>query len=277
MLEIHFLGVTTGECTIVRTRGRLTVIDINTDAPDGQPSALTYLDTHFPAENIHRYIQAHVDHGHMRGLHALFARRAVKYAWFPFESDGYPYRPHDGEHLDWECFDRLRKGKQAGTQTLFPVAERDREVLDRFDLEGWSIVVPYRHMADLYRAADGYVPPPNFILALTYGGVRVLLSGETGQWLWRDALRRCRDAVFCNILSATHRKCQGDELHPYLPALDLLRPAQVVVSADSDSRDEIRALYHSHGADIVWRELGSALVLRIEADGTTQFSVQQWA
>jgi hypothetical protein len=275
MLEIHFLRVLHGDCTIVRSHGRVTMIDINTEAvPGTQANALDYLDTHFPGQTLHRYIQAHLEHDHMRGLAALLARRRVKFVWVPMEYDPNTYHHDEADAADWASFDRLRRGRVTDTQTVFPVAERDTILLDRFELEGWSIVMPDRSLVEMSRY--GEVASPSYILALTYAGVRVMLGGEVRLPLWRQAVRDSSLDLPCTILRASHpiRTPEiGYNAQPYAPALDLMRPAQVVLSADPACRAEAEQAYRQRGAEVIWLDQASAVVLRVEADGTRQFTV----
>jgi hypothetical protein len=275
MLEIHFLRVLHGDCTIIRTRGRVTMIDINTEAlPGTQANALDYLDAHFPGQTLHRYIQAHIEHDHMRGLAALLARRRVKYAWIPMEYEASTRHHDEAEAADVASFDRLRRGRVTDTQTVFPVAEQDTILPDRYELEGWSIIMPSRSLVEMSRY--GEVAPPSYIMALTYAGVRVTLGGEVRLPLWRKAVRDCGRDLPCTILRASHpiRTPEiGYNAQPYAPALDLMRPAQVVLSADPACRTEAEQAYRQRGAEVIWLDQASAVVLRVEADGTTQFTV----
>ncbi len=275
MLEIHFLRTLHGDCTIVRVRGRVTMIDINTEALPGiEENALQYLDAHFPNQTIYRYIQAHLELDHMRGLNALLARRRIKYAWIPLESEQHTYHPDEAEVADWGSYDRLRRGQVAETQTLFPVAERDTKVLDRYELEGWSIIAPDRSLAEMAKYGD--FAPPSYIMALDYAGARVMLGGEVRLPLWRRAVRDCGRDLCCTILRASHpiRTPEIDyDAQPYAPALDLMRPAQVGPSADPGCRDEAERAYLQRGAEVIWLDQASSVVVRVEADGATRFTV----
>jgi hypothetical protein len=276
VLEIHFLRVTHGNCTIIRAHGRMTMIDINTDPlPGRQANSLDYLDAHFPGQTLHRYIQAHLELDHMHGLTELLARRRIKYAWFPLEGDALPHHPDDADAAEWASYDRLLRGRVADTQAVFPVAEQDRALLERFDLEGWSIVMPTRGLVELCQAADG-IAPPSYIMAVDYAGVRVLLGGEVRQPLWRRAVRDRSRQLPCTILSASHpvRTPEfGYDARPYAPALDIMRPAQVVLSADPANRAEAEQAYRQRGAEVIWLDQASAVVLRVAADGATHFTV----
>jgi hypothetical protein len=251
------------------------MIDINTEALAGtQANALQYLDAHFPGQTLHRYIQAHLELDHMRGLTALLARRRIKYVWIPLEYEPYTYHPDEADAEDWASYDRLRRGRVTDTQTVFPVAEMDTILLDRFDLEGWSIVEPDRSLVEIIK--HGGVAPPSYIMALTYAGVRVMLGGEVRLPLWRRAVRDCSRDLPCTILRASHpvRTPEIDyDAQPYAPALDLMRPAQVVLSADPACRTEAERAYRQRGAEVIWLDQASAVVLRVEADGTRQFTV----
>jgi hypothetical protein len=52
-----------------------------------------------------------------------------------------------------------------------------------------------------------------------------------------------------------------------------MRPAQVVLSADPACRTEAERAYRQRGAEVIWLDQASAVVLRVEADGTRQFTV----
>jgi beta-lactamase superfamily II metal-dependent hydrolase len=109
-LEIHFLNVGHGDCTIVKfPSGRIMMIDINNSKtlPDGDVVALAeskgvsawefrhgvalevreswedyyksllvdpaeYFEARFPGESVFRYVQTHPDLDHMGGLHRFF-------------------------------------------------------------------------------------------------------------------------------------------------------------------------------------------------------------
>jgi hypothetical protein len=275
MLEIHFLPVLHGDTTIVRARGRLTMIDINTEAVPGvQANGLDYLDAHFPGQPLHRYIQAHLELDHMRGLAALLARKRLKYAWIPLEYDSYTHRPEEAEAADFASYDRLRRGLVPDTQTVFPTAEQDTALLDRFDLEGWSIIMPDRDR--VAQSKYGEIAPPSYLLALEYAGVRVMLGGEVRQALWRRAVRDRGGDLPCTILRASHpiRTPEiGYDAQPYAPALDLMRPAQVVLSADPACRSKAERAYLERGAEVIWLHRSAAVVLHVAADGTTRFDV----
>ena len=103
-----------------------------------------------------------------------------------------------------------------------------------------------------------------------------MLGGEVRLPLWRKAVRDCSRDLPCTILRASHpiRTPEiGYNAQPYAPALDLMRPAQVVLSADPACRTEVEQAYRQRGAEVIWLDQASAVVLRVEADGTTQFTV----
>lgn len=275
MLEIHFLRVAHGDCTIIRAHGRVTMIDINTEKPPGVESdALDYLDAHFPGQSLHRYIQAHLEPDHMRGLARLLAHRRVRYAWIPVENDNHMLHPNAAELDDCAGYHRLRRGLQADTTTINPMAGRACEALDRFDLEGWSIVMPDETVAGYARY--GEFAPPSYIMALDYAGVRVILGGEVRRALWQRAVRDRALDLPCAVLRASHplRTPEiGYNALPHNPALDLMRPAQVVLTADPACRAEVEQAYRSRGAEIIWLDQAAAVVLAVQPDGARQFSI----
>ena len=228
MLEIHFLGTLHGDCTIVRVRGRVTMIDINTEALPGIEEIRCNIWTSFPQPD-----DSSLYPGASRtGSHARTERAASTPAdQIRLDSIGIratSYHPDEAEVADWGSYDRLRRGQVAETQTLFPVAERDTKVPDRYPLEGWSIIAPDRSLAEMAKYGD--FAPPSYIMALDYAGARVMLGGEVRLPLWRRAVRDCGRDLCCTILRASHpiRTPEIDyDAQPYAPALDLMRPGQV--------------------------------------------------
>jgi hypothetical protein len=275
VLEMHFLRVARGDCTIIRHRsGRLTMVDINTESPPtGCVTPLDYLDAHFPGDTLHRYVQAHQDLEHMRGLTELLTRRKVRYVWFPGQSTSWPHAETAQDKMDLATYARLIGEKVAGVQVVAPVAGQDLDTLDRYRFEGLSVVMPTRDLAALCRVAQG-VPPASYILAWDHGGVRVLLAGEVQQGVWKAALRGRTESLACTILQASHAidDCNFDHSSkPYGIAISTMGPSHVVLSSDPKCEAEAMQAYQARGANVISLNQAAAVILRISGTGEITF------
>ena len=274
VLEMHFLRVARGGCTIIRRSGRLTMVDINTESPPtGCVTPLDYLDAHFPGDTLHRYVQGHQDLEHMRGLTELLTRRRVRYVWFPGESTSWPHAETESDKTDLATYARLIGGKVAGAQVISPVAGQDLGALDRYRFEGLSVVLPTRDMADLSRVAQG-VPPLSYILAWDHAGVRVVLAGEVQRGMWMTALRGRTEQLACTILQASHVVHDHDLDHdatPYGMAISTMGPSHVVLSSDPRCEAQAMQAYRARGANVISLNQAAAVILRIGATGEIGF------
>ena len=275
VLEMHFLRVARGDCTIIRHRsGRLTMVDINTESPPtGCVTALDYLDAHFPGDTLHRYVQAHQDLEHMRGLTELLTRRRVRYVWFPGMSTSWPHADTEADKMELTTYARLIGEKVAGVQVIAPVAGQDLDTLDRYRFEGLSVVMPTRDLAGLCRAAEG-VPPASYILAWDHGGVRVLLAGEVQRGIWKTALRGRTEPLACTILQASHAingHVLDHDTAPYGIAISTMGPSHVVLSSDPRCEAEAAQAYRTRGANVISLNQAAAVILRISATGEIAF------
>ena len=275
VLEMHFLRVARGDCTIIRHRsGRLTMIDINTENPPaGCMTPLDYLDAHFPGDTLHRYVQAHQDLEHMRGLTALLTRRKVRYVWFPGQSASWPHAETAADKTELATYAALIGGKVAGPQVIAPLAGQDLDTLDRYRFEGLSVVMPTRDLADLCRAAEG-VPPASYILAWDQGGVRVLVAGEVQRGMWMTALRGRTEPLACTILRASHAIHDDDldyDSAPYGIAISTMGPSHVVLSCDPGCEAQALQAYRARGATVISLNQAAAIILRIGGTGEVAF------
>ena len=246
------------------------MVDINTDPmPIGWVHPLDYLDTHFPGDTLHRYVRAHVDLDDMRGLSELLSRRKVRYIWLPAGSEAAPRGASGSDGAERSTYNRLCRGDVAGVQVISPTSRQDPGSIDRYWLEGLSVVMPTRGLMELARVAEG-VAPPSYILPMDYQGIRVLLAGQVRHEMWPPAVRDQAETLRCTILCASHPLSDvelGFNAQPYGPGLDLMRPSQVLLSSDPRCETDVTRAYRDRGAKVISLNQSPLVILRIDSTG----------
>jgi hypothetical protein len=250
------------------------MVDINTEPmSDGWVHPLDYLDMHFPGDTLHRYVQAHVNLDHMRGLSELLSRRKVRYVWLPAGGEAAPRGAEGPDAAERSAYDRLCRGDMAGVQVLSPASRQDPGSIDRYWLEGLSVVAPSRDLMELSRVADG-VAPTSYMLGMDYQGVRVLLAGQVRSEMWPATVRDRGNMLRCTILYASHPLNDAERrfnAQPYGPGLDLMRPSQVVLSTDPRCETEVTQAYRDRRAEVISLDRSPVVILRIDSTGKRTF------
>jgi len=119
-MELHFLNVGKGSCTIIDfLSGRLSIVDVNDFGIDTNEQTLTnpidYLAVNFPNRSLFRFILTHPDMDHMSGLDKLSRQLSIWNFWDTnhkksFDEDdwrGSPYNPRD-----WYRYLQLRNSSE---------------------------------------------------------------------------------------------------------------------------------------------------------------------
>lgn len=135
MMQVHFLNVGHGDCTVIRHHsGNLTVIDVNNgDTLDpnseielvyprlleGYAVPLTnpveFLKARYPNDEIFRYVQTHPDLDHMRGLAAIAREGIYIRNFWDTNHNKVPDFQSDSDEEEWQQYEHFRSGNAGAT------------------------------------------------------------------------------------------------------------------------------------------------------------------
>lgn len=246
-LEVHVLDVGQGDAVAVRTpRGRWLLVDAGGGWRGGDAAASIvwpYL-RRIGGDVVH-LVMSHPHLDHIGGVPTLLERAAPDTLW-------------DGGYVSGStAYREALRAARAHRRAWRRIAAGDSLAFD-----GVTVAVLAPDPDWLQRVDD-----PNegsVVLRLTYGAVRVLLTGdaEAGEEAW--LLARHGDALRADVLKVAHH---GSATSSTAPFLDAVRPRVALVSVGADNSyghpsPEVLQAFDARGAHL----------LRTDDDGTIVFT-----
>jgi competence protein ComEC len=266
MLNIHFLNVGKGSCTIIDfPSGNLSMIDIDNLRAKYDPNLtdpLKYLDRNFSGRSLFRFILTHPDMDHMSGLDELYTKTSILNFWDTDHNKTLP--PDDWEQSpynakDWTTYQKLRRSTENPKCLKL---HRDASSTCCWTQDGIAVLSPSSTLVKLADETEEY-NHLSYVLMVEYAGVKVLLAGDSTVEAW-DEISNSYDASFlkCDILQAPHH---GSPNNIHEEALALVAPDYVIVSV-------------AEGVDYDYQyysQLAKEGVLSTKRYGTIQVSIQE--
>lgn len=230
-LQIHFLNVGHGDCTIIDFPDHLTVMDINAckkfAAPtreelkkkyggsyaaelaiDGEEQDLIdpveYIKSNFAGKSIFRYIQSHPDMDHMAGLHRLVETVNIHNFWdtdncIDKEDKATKWSNVNFDLKDWRTYQAIRKGEHPIRVLKLSNGAKG----EYYANDGISIWAPWDGSEKDNPEAD-----PNcfsYALGIDFHKCYIVLGGDLPSEKWEDLVRGNNGTLpKVNLLKASH-------------------------------------------------------------------------
>lgn len=296
MLDIRFLNVGHGDCTIVKfDSGRLMMVDINNskalpevDLPALREAAaasgpsfdweayyrsklvdpVEYLAAEFPGEGMFRYVQTHPDLDHMGGLWRLFFQDEVGIQSFwdttnskQLKEQDFKKSPHNW--ADWVAYQALRLDlAEAPNRNV--IRNDGGDTGHYWTDDGITILAPESQISAEADAAEDW-NNLSYVLRLDYAGRRVILPGDAEGPVWRSILdTHGEDALRCDVLKASHH---GRESGYHAEAVEAMDPSIVVCSVGKKPETDASDEYASHGARVLSTRYHGTIRCQVWCDG----------
>lgn len=304
-LDIHFLNVGHGDCTIVDfPSGHLTMVDINnsTTLSDdeqlglalekgitldafkmgavGKPSweqryksrlvdPANYFKTVFQGRTLFRYIQTHPDMDHLSGLCRFFWEEEIDLTnfWDTKHTKTFEESTFDKSRYDWNDW-LVYKLMRTGR------VQKDNPHQVIHNLQGrvgehWSAdgITILSPTQDLIQDCNAREGwnDLSYVLRIDYGGRRIILAGDAEEKSWE---------VIQSNFDAGELKCDilkashHGRLSGYsASATDAMDPAVVICSVGRKPDTDASAKYRAHGAEVFSTRYHGTIVAQIWQDG----------
>jgi beta-lactamase superfamily II metal-dependent hydrolase len=304
-LDIHFLNVGHGDCTVIAfPSGHLTMIDVNNSQTltDDEELGLAlekgltletfkkaaagmvsweqyyqsllvdpadYFKKWFPGKGLFRYIQTHPELDHMSGLCRLFWEEKINLLNFWDTNNTRICEKTDFENsrYDWNDWLVYQRMKSAHVQD-----GNEHKVFH--NLRGESGQFWTDDGITILAPTQGLTDDANasvdwnalsYVLRVDYGGRAVILAGDAGQPTW-DSIE---DGVRASVLSCDILKAaHHGRLSGYSEsATNLMDPALVICSVGKKPATDATAKYKSHSAEVLSTRYCGTILVRIFEDG----------
>ena len=185
-LIIHFLKVGDGDCTVIELPdNKLMMIDIKNgrigDVPDSNYiNPIDYLQSHFPDNFIHRYIQTHPDMDHMDGFADLVQKYEIVNFW-DTENEKEISDFQNFREKDWDAYKNASKGKELYfTRTTTPIAHETG--VYEYDIFPIS---PTAQILSEAKASENW-NKLSYVIFLKYHNFSLLLGGDVTSDVWEN-------------------------------------------------------------------------------------------
>lgn len=284
MIQVHFLNVGHGDCTVIRhASGHLTVIDINngdeldpTSASEllyprlfeGYAVPLTnpvqFLKTQYANQEIFRYVQSHPDLDHMRGLAAVAREGIYVRNFWDTEHDKVPDFQSDSDEDEWGQYEHFRSGKAgASVLRLHQGAQGDYYTAD-----GIEVLWPHRDYVRQANDAEEW-NDLSYVLRLSYGGVKVILGADAGESVWDILAQQYGSSLKCDVLKASHH---GRDSGYFADAVKLMSPQYTIVSVGSKPETDASNKYRQYSQEVWSTRWKGDITLTIQPHGSGQIT-----
>lgn len=288
-IDIHFLSVGSGDCTIVhfppRTRKdgkekeeRIMMVDLyHHDDHEEYENVINYYKANFKDENgivksIFRFICTHPHQDHICGLKKLFDDSSVKiwnfwdlnHSFEPEDFEGHP--THED---DWEAYETLRGSKspatvirtqREGTPEKFWNDDEDRITI----LSPSNTLIKYAHEKEDGTKREKHeveIDEMSYTLMIKVNDRKIILASDgRATPCWNDIYENCKEEIKnCTILKAGHH---GHEASFHEEAIKHMNPQIIAFSNSKEEDDENGA------ADLYQKALPDAMIYKTWRSGT---------
>ena len=104
----------------------------------------------------------------------------------------------------------------------------------------------------------------SYVLAVDYGGRRVILGGDAEQASWNSVEKYAAGNLKCDVLKAAHHGRFSGYSESATTAMD---PAIVICSVGKKPATDASDEYRAHGADVLSTRYHGSIIVRVWADG----------
>lgn len=266
-MEIHFLNVGEGDCSIIKhDSGRVSMIDIccgrspdlsGVDESQEEISKSScvrgnYNQACHPVNpikwlsqllsgRIFRFILTHPDMDHMDGIRTLFMSAYCPVNFWDTENDKtQDFKKGNGKYdeEDWKFYQSLRSGQVEDVKRLVLHAEQSGEFYNCDEGGGGvgdriSILSPTKRIENIVDETENYNDISYVLLFKTANGKRILFAGDSEKNAWDNITKKFGDELKdIDVLFAPHhgRKSGGNDDY-----LDILNP-KITFLGNADSQ-----------------------------------------
>ena len=203
------MNVGKGNCVVIKfPSGHLSMVDIDNSRQDDENDTLQdpieFLDTHYPNEDIFRFILTHPDMDHLSGLHELNTNREIHNLWDTEHSkemdlNSMGFGGYSKE--DWQTYKKLRESNDAPKLLKYLHSTEPRSYWKE---DGIKILSPSPNMIKLAKKTDEY-NHGSYVLMIEHEGIRILLGGDATKDAWRQILHNHgKEALKADVFLAPH-------------------------------------------------------------------------
>jgi beta-lactamase superfamily II metal-dependent hydrolase len=287
MVEIYFLNVGHGDCSIIKhNSGRITMIDINNaDSYDKESeqellesfdlrqtsilwdpmyrlrekgyaiqttNPIEFFKKNFQNENIFRYIQSHPDLDHMRGLGELSKTGISIINFWDTENDrSIEEEMTEYDKESWEEYQRYRMGR--GVRSVLKLYRGSKGIYYNQEPvgvppgDGLEILSPTKGIANGANELQKW-NNLSYVLRLAYKGKRIIFAGDAEKEVWDDLVDQYDSDLKCDVLKASHH---GRDTGYHAEALKRMNPRYAIVSVGKKPENDASNKYRNY-SDHVW-------------------------
>ena len=283
-MELHFINVGKGNCTIIDfPSGRLSVIDIDDSRSisEGEKTTIErlqkakpnnpidYILDNFSNDEIFRFILTHPDMDHMSGIKTLFKKKYVRNFWHVPENKPNPGNwensPYD--KADWDFYQSLKDKKVSNVIIINAIRNATADCC--WVQDGIKILSPSKALIEKAEESGEY-DHLSYVLQITYKGIRVMLTGDASKTALDDIVANYdTEKLQSSILLAPGH---GSENHVSKDFLEAVKPRLTVVSV-AEGVDYDSGAYKDYGLVLSTKYYGNVRV-RIKDDCEIVFRTQ---
>jgi beta-lactamase superfamily II metal-dependent hydrolase len=225
-IELHFLDVGDGDCTIIEfPSGRLCVIDICTK--NNETHIVDYLRRNFPGKyEIFRFILTHPHQDHLHGLKEMTDAGYTITNFWHTDHDFTPDKSSDNwkeYKAHWNKYQEIVGTKSVRT---YKQGNQVQYLID----DGIEILSPCAHMDNEAKdiEADSAIHRNNYVLRISYGDFSAILSGDADNPCWNHLSDEFATKLKSTLWKVPHH---GTEKYWHEDAAKKIKPTIVIISA----------------------------------------------
>jgi len=277
MIQLHFLNVGKGNCTLIEfPSDRLSIIDIDDSRAVSakeriniellKEASLTnpidYVISNFPNEETFRFILTHPDMDHMSGIKELFDKVDIRNFWDPPNNkpdpgdwDTSPYKKDD-----WDFYQQLKKREVENVNIVSPL--RNAQSSCCWVQDNIRVLSPSEELATIANKNEDW-NISSYVFMVDYQEKKILLGGDATQETWSDIIENYDDSYLeSDIFLAPHH---GSKNNISTDILDTIKPRLVIVSV-AKGVDYDRETYSRYGVVLSSKHYGNIQVKIMNGD-----------
>lgn len=288
-LDIHFLNVGCGDCTIFhfpyRTRSdgkekneRIMMVDIyNHEYHENYENVIKYykanfIDVNGTVKSVFRFVCTHPHQDHICGLKKLFDDNNIDIINFwdlnhSFEPED--FESHPTHEDDWRAY-KIYGGSKSPAKVIHTKRENTPTLYWNDDEDRISILSPsnnlirYAHYKEDGTKREKHkieIDEMSYTLMIRVNDRKIILASDGHKTpCWNDIFKNCKDEIInCTILKAGHH---GHQASFHEDAVRLMNP-QIIVFSNSKDEDE-----ENGAANLYQNVLPYAQIYKTWRDGT---------
>lgn len=227
-----------------------------------------YYSSKFPGESVFRYVQTHPDLDHMSGLNRFFFQEDVPLLNFWDTANTKQLDEEDFgstyDYLDWLAYQTLRENSGPEGSTHKVLLQLQGASGSYWNEDGIEVWAPTAGLVSACNVTQMW-NHSSLVLRLTYGGRRVVLSGDAEALEWETICDSVgEDNLGCDILKAAHH---GRESGYSMRATNAMDPSFVICSVGKKPSTDASDEYARHGASVLSTRFHGTIRVQIWGDG----------